>query len=59
MSCVQDWGKSGDIHNLNIQWHIPSKEEKLFAKELLDTFLQTEMTRVEKYIDGSETLTRY
>ncbi|XP_031565856.1 proteasome activator complex subunit 4-like [Actinia tenebrosa] len=55
---IRDWGKSGDVDNLDIQWHIPSKEEKLFAKELFDTFLQTEMARVEKYIDGSEPLTR-
>ncbi|KAK3731823.1 hypothetical protein QZH41_020179, partial [Actinostola sp. cb2023] len=55
---IRDWGKSGDLNNLNIQWHIPSKEETLFAKEILDNFLQPEMKRVESFIAGSETLAR-
>lgn len=44
---------------MNIQWHIPTKEEKLLAKELLDTFLQPELTRLENFLDGSVTLSRY
>lgn len=55
---IRDWGKPGDLFNLNIQWHIPTKEEKLLAKELLDTFLQPELTRLENFLDGSVTLSR-
>ena len=55
---VQDWGKPGDLFNLNIQWHIPTEDEKLLAKELLDTFLQPELTRLEKFLDESLTLSR-
>jgi len=55
---IRDWGKPGDLFNLNIQWHIPSEEEKLLAKELLDTFLQPVLTRLEKLLDESLTLSR-
>ncbi|XP_032233646.1 proteasome activator complex subunit 4 isoform X2 [Nematostella vectensis] len=55
---IRDWGKSGDLDNLDIKWHIPIEEEKLFAKELLDTFLQPEMERVERFMAGDETLSR-
>ncbi|PFX25214.1 Proteasome activator complex subunit 4B [Stylophora pistillata] len=55
---IRDWGKPGDMSNLNIQWHIPTEEEKLLAKELLDTFLQPELSRLEKFLDGSVTLSR-
>ncbi|KAJ7327828.1 Proteasome activator complex subunit 4 [Desmophyllum pertusum] len=55
---IRDWGKPGDLFNLNIQWHIPSEEDKLLAKELLDTFLQPELTRLEKFLDESLTLSR-
>ncbi|XP_068688324.1 proteasome activator complex subunit 4-like isoform X1 [Montipora foliosa] len=55
---IRDWGKPGDLHNLNIQWHIPTEEEKLLAKLLLDTFLQPELTKLEKILDQSLTLSR-
>ncbi|XP_044171551.1 proteasome activator complex subunit 4-like [Acropora millepora] len=55
---IRDWGQPGDLDNLNIQWHIPNEEEKLLAKELLDTFLQPELTKVEKFVDESLTLSR-
>ena len=46
------------MFNLNIQWHIPSKEEKLLAKDLLDMFLQPELTKLERFVDESLTLSR-
>ena len=55
---IQDWGKPGDLFNLNIQWHIPSREEKLLAKDLLDMFLQPELTKLERFVDESLTLSR-
>ena len=55
---IQDWGKPGDLFNLNIQWHIPSSEEKLLAKDLLDMYLQPELTKLERFVDESLTLSR-
>ncbi|CAH3144364.1 unnamed protein product [Porites evermanni] len=55
---IRDWGKPGDLFNLNIQWHIPSREEKLLAKDLLDMFLQPELTKLERFVDESLTLSR-
>lgn len=55
---MKDWGKPGDLFNLNIQWHIPSREEKLLAKDLLDMFLQPELTKLERFVDESLTLSR-
>lgn len=57
-NAIQDWGKPGDLFNLNIQWHIPSREEKLLAKDLLDMFLQPELTKLERFVDESLTLSR-
>ncbi|KAI8379085.1 uncharacterized protein BYT42DRAFT_495617 [Radiomyces spectabilis] len=42
------WGKPGDPAALEIQWHTPSDEEKAFASELLDTFLDPSLTRLQE-----------
>ncbi|RWS28736.1 proteasome activator complex subunit-like protein [Leptotrombidium deliense] len=38
-SPIQYWGKSGDLKNLNMKWHIPSHDEVEFAQQLLDDIL--------------------
>ncbi|KAL2305655.1 LOW QUALITY PROTEIN: hypothetical protein Nmel_003540 [Mimus melanotis] len=53
-----DWGKPGDLWNLDIQWHVPSSEEINFAFYLLDTFLQPELTRLEQYALGELEMSR-
>lgn len=55
---LQDWGKPGDLWNLDIQWHVPSSEEISFAFYLLDTFLQPELTRLELYTLGELEMSR-
>ncbi|NXE38917.1 PSME4 protein, partial [Ptilorrhoa leucosticta] len=55
---LQDWGKPGDLWNLDIQWHVPSSEEISFAFYLLDTFLQPELTRLELYALGELEMSR-
>lgn len=56
--CLQDWGKPGDLWNLDIQWHIPSAEETAFAFDLLDSFLQPELDKLESYTDGNLEMSR-
>lgn len=58
LSLLQDWGKPGDLWNLDIQWHVPSSEEINFAFYLLDTFLQPELTRLEHYATGKLEMSR-
>ncbi|OXB54978.1 hypothetical protein ASZ78_003090 [Callipepla squamata] len=54
----EDWGKPGDLWNLDIQWHVPSSEEINFAFYLLDTFLQPELTKLEHYATGKLEMSR-
>lgn len=56
--CFQDWGKAGDLHDLNIQWHIPSAEEIAFSFDLLDSFLKPELEKLECYADGKLEMSR-
>lgn len=58
LSFLQDWGKPGDLWNLDIQWHVPSSEEINFAFYLLDTFLQPELIRLEHYAAGKLEMSR-
>ena len=55
----QEWGQPGDLHNLGIQWHVPTAEEKSFATELLQEFLVSEFDAVQQHISGAKTLTRW
>ncbi|XP_069464332.1 proteasome activator complex subunit 4 isoform X2 [Ambystoma mexicanum] len=55
---IKDWGKPGDVWNLNIQWHVPSSEEMAFAFHLLDSFLQPELLRLEQYGNGETDMSR-
>ena len=54
----QDWGTSCDVDDVAIKWHIPSLEEKMFAKELLETFLLPVLDRLTQFTQGNE-MTRY
>uniref|UniRef100_A0A8C9TJ04 Proteasome activator subunit 4 n=1 Tax=Scleropages formosus TaxID=113540 RepID=A0A8C9TJ04_SCLFO len=40
---IHDWGRPGDLHNLQIQWHVPSTEETTFIFYLLDLLLRSEL----------------
>uniref|UniRef100_A0A8B9PYW3 Proteasome activator subunit 4 n=1 Tax=Apteryx owenii TaxID=8824 RepID=A0A8B9PYW3_APTOW len=55
---IKDWGKPGDLWNLDIQWHVPSSEEINFAFYLLDTFLHPELARLEHYATGKLEMSR-
>eukprot|EP00094_Tigriopus_californicus_P000230 TCALIF_00223-PA protein Name:"Similar to psme4 Proteasome activator complex subunit 4 (Xenopus laevis)" AED:0.06 eAED:0.06 QI:66/0.84/0.71/1/0.84/0.85/14/306/1826 len=40
---IRAWGKPGNIHDLQLKWHIPSGEEFETAQRLLNTFLGQEL----------------
>lgn len=54
---MQDWSAPGDIDDLGIKWHVPSKEELELTDRFLFTFLQPEIDRLRRFI-GGETLDR-
>ena len=54
----QEWGKPGDIHNLGIDWHIPSDEELSAAQKLIDEFLSDELTKLSEFARGKIILDR-
>ncbi|CAJ0962986.1 unnamed protein product [Ranitomeya imitator] len=53
-----DWGKAGDLWNLNIKWHVPSAEEIEFAYYLLDNFLRPELEKLNHYGSGELEMSR-
>lgn len=55
----QDWGRPGDLWNLDIRWHVPSAEETSFAFYLLEVILQPELQRLQRFAQGEQDLTRW
>ena len=55
---LQEWGKSGNIDQLALKWHVPNAAEKQFATEVLQAFLVPELQRVDAHTQGSHTLSR-
>ncbi|KAG9344464.1 hypothetical protein JZ751_011134 [Albula glossodonta] len=55
---IKDWGRPGDLWNLQIQWHVPSAEEKAFVFYVLDLLLQPELLRLQKYAQGEPGMSR-
>ncbi|OZJ03795.1 hypothetical protein BZG36_03001 [Bifiguratus adelaidae] len=49
------WGKSCDPQNLEIQWHIPSKEEIDLAFEVIEKYLRLIQRRMQELRDGTLT----
>uniref|UniRef100_A0A3B3B675 Proteasome activator subunit 4a n=1 Tax=Oryzias melastigma TaxID=30732 RepID=A0A3B3B675_ORYME len=55
---IRDWGRPGDLWNLNIQWHVPSVEETSLAFYLLDLILQPELQRLRRFAAGEQDMSR-
>uniref|UniRef100_A0A8C4GY46 Proteasome activator complex subunit 4 n=1 Tax=Dicentrarchus labrax TaxID=13489 RepID=A0A8C4GY46_DICLA len=55
---IKDWGRPGDLWNLDIRWHVPSVEETSFAFYLLDLILQPELKRLQRFAQGEEDMSR-
>lgn len=55
---MQDWGRPGDLWNLEIQWHVPSVKEISLAFYLLDLILQPELQRLKRFAEGEQDMSR-
>uniref|UniRef100_A0A6Q2Y7R3 Proteasome activator subunit 4 n=1 Tax=Esox lucius TaxID=8010 RepID=A0A6Q2Y7R3_ESOLU len=55
---IKDWGRPGDLWNLNIQWHVPSTEETRFVFYVLDLILRPELLRLQRHTQGEQDMTR-
>ncbi|KAM3863185.1 LOW QUALITY PROTEIN: proteasome activator complex subunit 4A [Diretmus argenteus] len=55
---IKDWGRPGDLWNLDIQWHVPCVEETSFAFYVLDLILQPELQRLQRYAQGEQDMSR-
>lgn len=56
---MQDWGRPGDLWNLDIRWHVPSVEETSLAFYLLDLILQPELQHLQRFAQGEQDMSRY
>ncbi|XP_076019061.1 proteasome activator complex subunit 4A isoform X2 [Genypterus blacodes] len=55
---IKDWGRPGDLWNLDIRWHVPCVEEISFAFYLLDLILQPELQRLQRFAQGEQDMNR-
>ncbi|KAM6956793.1 proteasome activator complex subunit 4A [Aplochiton taeniatus] len=55
---IKDWGRPGDLWNLDIQWHVPCVEETAFVFYVLDLILQPELLRLQKHAQGEQDMSR-
>ncbi|KAE8280512.1 Proteasome activator complex subunit 4B [Larimichthys crocea] len=55
---IKDWGRPGDLWNLDIRWHVPSVEETSFVFYLLDLILQPELQRLQRFAQGEQDMSR-
>jgi proteasome activator subunit 4 len=51
---IRDWAVPGDIHNLSIQWHVPSHAELDLVDDVLTSILGPELDALQKFIEGEE-----
>ncbi|XP_060063003.1 proteasome activator complex subunit 4-like [Ylistrum balloti] len=43
---INEWAMPGDIHNLQMKWHVPNDEEMQFASEILHAILEPELEAI-------------
>ncbi|XP_063047941.1 proteasome activator complex subunit 4A [Engraulis encrasicolus] len=55
---IKDWGRPGDLWNLDIRWHMPSAEGRAFVFETLDQLLKPELERLQKHTQGTQDMSR-
>ncbi|KAL4641227.1 proteasome activator complex subunit 4 [Arapaima gigas] len=55
---IKDWGRPGDLWDLQIQWHVPSAEEVAFVFYVLDVLLQPELQRLQSHAQGEQSMSR-
>ncbi|XP_019726122.1 proteasome activator complex subunit 4A isoform X1 [Hippocampus comes] len=55
---IKDWGRPGDLWNLDIRWHVPSADETTFTFHLLGTILKPELKRLQSFAEGEQEMSR-
>uniref|UniRef100_A0AAY4C4F7 Proteasome activator subunit 4 n=1 Tax=Denticeps clupeoides TaxID=299321 RepID=A0AAY4C4F7_9TELE len=55
---IKDWGRPGDLWNLDICWHVPNTEERAFVFYTLDLLLQPELQKLKSYAEGEQDMSR-
>eukprot|EP00092_Neocalanus_flemingeri_P031411 GFUD01034116.1.p1 GENE.GFUD01034116.1~~GFUD01034116.1.p1 ORF type:complete len:1998 (+),score=527.07 GFUD01034116.1:71-6064(+) len=55
---LTDWGKSGDIHSLEIDWYIPGQEEVKVAHKLMNKVLGTQLATIGEYTANKKVLSK-
>lgn len=55
---IRDWGRPGNIDELQVEWHITTPEEMDFINELITEFFLPELDMLAKFMDGIESLSR-
>ncbi|XP_033120997.1 proteasome activator complex subunit 4-like [Anneissia japonica] len=49
---IRHWAMTGDVHNLNIHWHIPTPEGIAAAKEVFAVFCRPEIEKLKGFVKG-------
>jgi len=55
---LTDWGRSGDMHSLEIDWYIPGQEEVEVADKLITKVLGTQLSTLGEYTTSKKVLTK-
>ena len=55
---ITDWGKPGDVNNLEIEWFIPSTNEVESAQSIVSKILNIQFKKIEEHMDDSKSLSR-
>ena len=55
---INDWGKPGDVHNLDIEWFIPGEEEVGAAQNIVTKILENQFKKIQGHVDKSASLAR-
>ena len=55
---IRDWGKPGDINNLQMKWHVPNSEERAFATTLVHRYLTGNIATLEQHVNQTSVLPR-
>lgn len=55
---LQDWGKPGNLHNIQLKWYVPGNKEVACVQSLISRYLPPELQRIESFIRDDVQLTR-
>lgn len=55
---IRDWGKPGDMNNLQINWHFPTKEERFIAEKIMERYLEANLKKLDDHVDQTNLLPR-